>query len=96
VVHTELGRLDLAESSCRSALYLARGHPFVHFFMAMLRLRRGDRAGAARAFRNAAALAARSPAGAEVPLSHGMTAGALADAARFHLGRLAGDGPREP
>lgn len=93
VVLTELGRLDEAEDACRRALYLARGQPFVHFFTALLRLQRRDRSGAARALRTAAALAERLAPSAAVPLSHGMTARALAEAARFHLSRLAGDGP---
>jgi chemotaxis protein methyltransferase CheR len=92
VALTELGRLDAAEDACRRALYLARGQPFVHFFLGMLRRQRGDPAGAARAFRTAAVLASRRAPDAEVPLSHGMTAGALADAARVQLA-LAGDGP---
>jgi chemotaxis protein methyltransferase CheR len=92
VVLTELGRLDEAEEACRRARYLARGQPFVHFFTALLRLQRRDRSGAARALRTAAALAERLAPSAAVPLSHGMTARALAEAARFHLSRLAGDG----
>jgi chemotaxis protein methyltransferase CheR len=93
VVLTELGHPDAAEDACRRALYLERGQPFVHFFTAVLRLGRGDRAGAAGAFRTAAALAARLPPDEEVPLSRGMTAGALAEAARLHLERASGDGP---
>ncbi len=96
VVLTELGRLVEAEDACRRARYLARGQPFVHFFTALLRLRRGDVRGAAGAFRTAAALAGRMPTGTPLRLSHGMTAGALAEAARFHLSRLAGDGPPPP
>lgn len=96
VVLTELGRLEEAADACRRARYLARGQPFVHFFTGLLRLRRGDTAGAARALRTAASLAVRMPADAPVRLSHGMTAGALVDGARFHLARLAGDGPSPP
>jgi chemotaxis protein methyltransferase CheR len=83
VALTELGRVDDAEDACRRALYLARGEPFVHFFLAMLRLRRGDEGAARRGFRTAAALASRLAPGAEVPLSHGMTAADLAEAARL-------------
>ncbi|WP_143827954.1 protein-glutamate O-methyltransferase CheR [Anaeromyxobacter sp. Fw109-5] len=96
VVLTELGRLEEAADACRRARYLSRGQPFVHFFTGLLRLRRGDTAGASRALRTAASLAQRMPAAAPVRLSHGMTAGALVEGARFHLSRLAGDGPSRP
>jgi chemotaxis protein methyltransferase CheR len=92
----EAGRAEEAEAESRRALYLARGQPFLHLFTGLIRMRRGDRAGAARALRTAASLAARLPSDARVPMSHGLTAAALLDVARFHLRRLDGAPRPEP
>lgn len=91
VALTELGRPEDAEEACRRALYLARGEPFVQFFSGMLRLRRGDRAGARRAFRAAAALLAGRAPDEDVPMSHGLTARALSEAVRAQLSAAGGD-----
>jgi chemotaxis protein methyltransferase CheR len=92
LVMTELGRLDEAEAACRRALYLDPRQPFVAFFLAMLRLQRGDAAAAARGFRAVRAALRGRPAEEEVPLSEGMTAGALLAAAESHLARVSGSG----
>jgi chemotaxis protein methyltransferase CheR len=92
----EAGRAEEAEAASRRALYLARGQPFLHLFTGLVRMRRRDAAGAARALRTAASIAERLPPDERIPMSHGLTAAALADVARFHLRRLDGaprDGP---
>lgn len=92
----EAGRYEEAEAASRRALYLARGQPFLHLFTGLVRMRRGDAAGAARALRTASTLAARLAAEERVPMSHGLTAAELLGVARFHLGRLEGAPPGEP
>jgi Flp pilus assembly protein TadD len=93
---SELGRHDEAEEACGRALYLAPGEPFVHYFTALLRLRRADPAAAAQAFATAAALAARRPPAEPLALSHGLTAGEVREAARAEAQRLAGAGSPPP
>jgi hypothetical protein len=60
-----------------------------HFLLGSLLQRQGDRAGAARAFRNAHDLAAARPAEETLPLSDGERAGDLAEAASVRLAALA-------
>jgi len=90
LVLAELGRLAEAEDAARRALYLDRGAPFLHHFLALLRLQRGDAAAAARGFRTVEAMCSRMGGGDDVPLSEGMSVAGLAAAARYHLARLAG------
>jgi chemotaxis protein methyltransferase CheR len=93
---TELGRLGEAEEACRRAVYLDRRHPFLHFFLAVLRLQRGDAPAAARGLRAALALCAGRDPDEVVTLSDGMTVGGLAAAARSHLERAEGAGRGRP
>jgi chemotaxis protein methyltransferase CheR len=90
LVLAELGRLPEAEDAARRALYLDRGAPFLHHFLALLRLQRGDTAAAARGFRTVESMCSRMGPGDDVPLSEGMSVAGLAAAARYHLARLRG------
>ncbi|MFL5303549.1 MAG: CheR family methyltransferase [Anaeromyxobacteraceae bacterium] len=90
LVLAELGRLAEAEDAARRALYLDRGAPFLHHFLALLRLQRGDTSAAARGFRTVEAMCSRMGPDDDVPLSEGMSVAGLAAAARYHLARLGG------
>jgi chemotaxis protein methyltransferase CheR len=90
LVLTELHDLPGAEGACRRALYLDPDLLFAHFFLGMLRLHAGDPASARRRLRNALAASERRPPAEEVPLSGGLSAGALARAARYQLDALGG------
>ena len=89
VLLADLGRIEDACAAAKKTLYLDRTLAIVHFFMGGLLKRRGDREGARRAYRNAHELCSGRPSQEEVPLSDGELAGALAEAARLQMERLA-------
>ena len=82
------GRDDEALRAIRRALYLDRSLIVGHFTLGTILRRRGDRAGASRALRNALALCAARPPEEIVPLADGETAGQLAEAARAQMAQL--------
>jgi chemotaxis protein methyltransferase CheR len=88
VLLLELGRDEEAARAARRVTYLDRTLALGHFTLGSVLFRRGDRAGARRAFRNARDLSAARPAGEPVPLSDGMPAGRLAEAASAQLAVL--------
>src|SRR5262249_16602021 len=75
------GRDEDAVRAVRRVLYLDRSLAIAHFTLGSLLRRRGDLAGARRAYRNAHALCAARPTDEVVPLSDGEHAGRLAEAA---------------
>jgi chemotaxis protein methyltransferase CheR len=83
-----LGRDDEAVRALRRVVYLDRGLAVGHFTLGAVLGRRGDRAGARRAYRNARELCAARPADEIVPLSDGERAGRLAEAASFQIALL--------
>ncbi|HKI33969.1 MAG TPA: protein-glutamate O-methyltransferase CheR [Gemmataceae bacterium] len=84
----ELGRDEEADRAARRVIYLDRTLALGHFTLGSILWRRGDRAGARRAYRNARALCAARPADEVVPLSDGERAGRLAEAAAAQLAIL--------
>jgi chemotaxis protein methyltransferase CheR len=88
VLLAELGRDEEAIRAAQRALYLDRSLAIVHFTLGSLRERRGDRAGACRAYRNARELCRTGPAEEVVRLTDGEPAGRLAAAAEARLAQL--------
>jgi chemotaxis protein methyltransferase CheR len=88
VLLVDLGRDEEAVQAARRALYLDRSLAIVHFTLGSLLERRGDRAGACRAYRNARDLCRTSSAGDVVRLTDGEPAGRLAAAADGRLAQL--------
>jgi chemotaxis protein methyltransferase CheR len=84
----DLGRDEEAVWMLRRVLYLDHGLAVAHFALGSALLRRGDRDGARRAYRNACDLCAACPPEQPVPLADGACAGPLADAAAAQLARL--------
>jgi chemotaxis protein methyltransferase CheR len=83
-----LGREAEAAEAARRAIYLDRSLAIAHFTLGSILQRRGDRAGARRAYRNACDLCAARPADEVVPLTDGELAGRLAAAAQAQMTRL--------
>jgi chemotaxis protein methyltransferase CheR len=83
-----LGRDDEAARAARRVLYLDRSLAVTHFLLGTILLRRGDRAGAWRSFRNARDLCVEQPANEVLPLSDGQYAGRLAEAAAAQMAAL--------
>ena len=88
VLLLELGRDEEAARAARRVVYLDRTLAVGHFTLGSVLWRRDDRAGARRAYRNARDLCAVRPADEPVPLSDGMPAGRLAEAAAAQLAIL--------
>jgi chemotaxis protein methyltransferase CheR len=88
VLLLELGRDDEAARAARRVVYLDRGLALGHFTLGSILWRRGDKAGARRAYRNARDLCAARPADEVVPLSDGERAGRLAEASAARLAVL--------
>jgi chemotaxis protein methyltransferase CheR len=91
LLHT-LGRDDDAARAARRVLFLDRSMAIAHFLHGVILRRRGDRARAWRAFRNARDLCAARPAAEIVPLSDGEPAGRLAETAALQMAQI---GPAE-
>jgi chemotaxis protein methyltransferase CheR len=85
VLLLESGQEEKAAQAARRVIYLDRTLAAAHFLLGSILRRRGDQAGAGRAYRNARDLCAARPAGDSVPLSEGETCGRLADAAAGQL-----------
>jgi chemotaxis protein methyltransferase CheR len=96
VLLLELGRDEEAARAARRVTYLDRTLAVGHFTLGSILFRRGDRAGARRAYRNARDLSAARPADEPVPLSDGMPAGRLAEAASAQLAVLGATPVRRP
>jgi chemotaxis protein methyltransferase CheR len=77
-----------AVPALRRVLYLDRSLALAHFTLASVLEQRGDRAGAARAYRNARDLCAARPEDEVLPLADGARAGQLAEAAAVRLAVL--------
>ncbi|WP_434384461.1 CheR family methyltransferase [Melittangium boletus] len=88
VVQLGLGRLEESERAARQALYLEPGLAVAHLMLGHLLRRRGDLAGARRAFTTAATLCATLPPEEAVPLGDGERAARLMTVAREELERL--------
>jgi chemotaxis protein methyltransferase CheR len=88
VLLLELGRDEEAVRAARRVTYLDRTLALGHFTLGAILWRRGDRAGARRAYRNARDLCLARPADEVVPLSDGAQAGRLAEAAAAQLAIL--------
>jgi chemotaxis protein methyltransferase CheR len=88
VLLVDLGRDEEAIRAARRAIYLDRSLAIVHFTLGSLLERRGDRAGAWRAYRNARDLCRAGPAEDIVRLTDGEPAGRLAGAAEARLAQL--------
>ena len=88
VLLVELGRDEEAIQAARCAIYLDRSLAIAHFILGSLLERRGDRAGAWRAYRNARDLCRAGPAEEIVRLTDGEPAGRLAAAAEARLAQL--------
>jgi chemotaxis protein methyltransferase CheR len=88
VLLLERGRDEEAVDAARRALYLDRSLAIVHFLLGSILQRRGDWAGARRAYRNAREICAARPAEELVPLAEGEAAGRLAEAAAAQLAIL--------
>jgi len=85
----DLGRTGDALTAIRRVLYLDRTLAVAHYALGAIRERTGDHAGAHRAYRNAARLAAAQPAEEIAPLSDGEPHRTIAAAARAGEERLA-------
>lgn len=83
-----VGHDDDAAQSARCAIYLDRSLAAAHYTLGSILRRRGDRAGARRAYRNALAICAGMLPDEVVPLSDGERAGRLAEAAKVQLDLL--------
>ncbi len=83
-----LDRDDEAEAEARRVVYLDRTLAVGHYLLGSVALRREDRAGARRSFRNARDLCEALPADEVLALSDGEPAGRLAEQARLQLDRL--------
>jgi chemotaxis protein methyltransferase CheR len=88
VLLLELGRDPEAAQAARRVIYLDRSLAIGHLTLGSILWRRGDLSGARRAFRNARDLCAVRPAGEQVPLSEGESAGRLAEVAAAQLAIL--------
>jgi chemotaxis protein methyltransferase CheR len=88
VLLVDLDRDDEALQAARRAIYLDRSLAIAHFTLGSLLERRGDGAGAWRAYRNARDLCRAGPAEAIVRLTDGEPAGRLAGAAEARLAQL--------
>jgi chemotaxis protein methyltransferase CheR len=84
----DLGRDEEAVQALRRVLYLDQSLAVAHFALGAALLRRGDRDGARRAYRNARNLCAACPPDQPVPLADGACAGPLAEAAAAQLAQL--------
>jgi chemotaxis protein methyltransferase CheR len=78
-------RAEEALRALRRVVYLDRSLAIGHFMLGAVLSRRGDLAGAGRAYRNARDLCAARPAEEVVPLADGETAGRLAEIASAEL-----------
>jgi chemotaxis protein methyltransferase CheR len=87
VLLLDLGRDAEALPAVRRALYLDRSLAIAHFTLGSILQRRGDGAGAWRAYRNARDLCRACPAEEIVPLSDGEPAERLAAAAETQMAR---------
>ncbi len=83
-----LDREREAAGSARRAIYLDRTLAIAHFLLGSILRRRGDRAGAWRAYRNARDLCAARAPDEVVPLSDGEPAGRLAELSRLQMAQL--------
>ena len=83
-----LGNDEEATRAVRRLLYLDRTLVIAHFTLGSILERRGDSAGAARAFRNAGDLCSGWSPDEEAPLSDGVCCGGLAEAAAASLAVL--------
>jgi chemotaxis protein methyltransferase CheR len=88
VLLLELGREEEAVRALRRVVYLDRTLAVAHFTLGAALRRRGDRAGARRAYRNARDLCRADPPDRPLPLADGETAGWLAAAAEGQLAFL--------
>ncbi|WP_373044681.1 CheR family methyltransferase [Vulgatibacter sp.] len=88
VLLADLGRDAQALEAVRSLLYLDPSLVMGHFLRGTLLRRRGDTAGARRAFERARDLCAATPPDAQVPLSDGEKAGRLRVVAEQQLAAL--------
>jgi chemotaxis protein methyltransferase CheR len=88
VLLVELGLDGPAAQAARRVIYLDRSLAMAHFTLGSILRRRGDRAGARRAYRNARDLCAARPPGEPVPLSDGEPAGRLVEAAAVQMAIL--------
>ncbi|MGI5860637.1 MAG: CheR family methyltransferase [Myxococcales bacterium] len=87
-VLAELGRDEEAIRAARRALYLDRGLVVAHFTLGHLFARRGDRAAARRAFKNALRIVQSMPEDALVRMGDGERAGRLAQVLSAQLSLL--------
>jgi chemotaxis protein methyltransferase CheR len=88
VLLLNLGREEEAAQAARRVIYLDRSLAMAHFTLGSILRRRGDHAGARRAYRNARELCAAMPAEQAVALGEGEPAGRLAEAAAVELAVL--------
>jgi chemotaxis protein methyltransferase CheR len=88
VLLLNLGRIEEAAQAARRVIYLDRSLAMAHFTLGSILRRRGDKAGARRAYRNARQLCAAMPADQVVLLGEGEQAGRLAEAAATELAGL--------
>ena len=88
-----LGRLLEAERAVRQALYLEPALAVASLLLGHILRRRGDRAGAVRAFETAESLCAALPPDTRVPLADGERAARLVEVARDE--RLRSQSPKE-
>ncbi len=93
VLFAEAGRDRDAANALRRTLYLDRTLSVAALLLGLVLRRLGDRAGAARALRNARSLLAQRPAGEEVALADGDRAGRLLLAVEAQLRLLEGEAP---
>jgi chemotaxis protein methyltransferase CheR len=88
VLLLDLGRVEAAARAASRVLYLDRTLAVAHLLVGSIAERRGDRAGAHRAYRNAQQLCCARPADEVVPLADGEPAGRLAEVAAVQLAAL--------
>ncbi len=81
-----LGEREAAERGFRDALYLDRSFAMAHYLLARHLLAQGRVADGRRSMTNALRIAAALPPDAELAEGDGMTAGAMAAAARHAIG----------
>jgi chemotaxis protein methyltransferase CheR len=88
VLLVDRGRDEEAARAVRRAIYLDRSLAVAHFTLGSILRRRGDLAGARRAYRNVRELCLARPRGEPLPLADGEPAGRLAEAAAVQLDLL--------
>lgn len=83
-----MGELTASEQALRKAIYLDRNYALPHYHLGLLLRRRGDKAGAGRAFRNFSGILSALDEQTEITSAEGMTVADLKEVAESELEML--------